>query len=107
MNNEETLRVIRKHALEAIFQVMRVVTNYRKGQKQFKKIAKHLKNTSARPPIYEREYPEKLSTASLSDSVGVTKPTSLLLFVQPDKNFWKTRQVSKTPMFRQFSAINR
>ena len=35
--------------------------------------------------MYDRAYPEMLSTASPGNPVGITKPISLLLFVQPDK----------------------
>ena len=84
-NNEETLIVIRRRTLKAIFQVMRVAVNYRKGQKQLKKIAVHLKTTLARPPSYDGAYPEKLSTAFLGNPVDVTKPSLLELFVQQDK----------------------
>ena len=41
-NTEEMLSVFRRHALEEIFQVMRVAVKYRKGQRQLKKIALHL-----------------------------------------------------------------
>ena len=78
-------RVSRRHTLEAIFQVMRVAVNYRKGQKQSKTIALYLKSTLARPPIYNRAYPEKLWSASPSNPVGVTKPNLILLFVQLDE----------------------
>ena len=37
LGTHEMLSVIRRHTLEAIFEVMRVVVNYRKGQKQRKK----------------------------------------------------------------------
>ena len=37
MNNEEMLRIIRRHTFEANLQVMRVAVNYRKGLKQLKK----------------------------------------------------------------------
>ena len=80
-------RVIRRHILEAIFQVMRVVANYRKGQKQLKKIVLHLKITLARPPINDRAYPEMLPAASPGNPLAITKLSSLLLFVQPDKKF--------------------
>ena len=74
MNTQEVLRVFRRHTGEAIFQAMRIVVNYRKGQKQLKKITLHLESTLARPPIYDRASNEKLSTASPNKSVGVKKP---------------------------------
>ena len=87
MGTQDRLRVIRRHTPEAIFQVMRIVVNYRKGQKQLKKIALHLESTLAGAPIYERAYLDKLSTVFLGNPVEITKPSSLLLFVQPDKMF--------------------
>ena len=81
------LRVIRKHSLEAIFEVMRVVVNYRDGQKQMEKIALHIKSTLAPPLINDRAYPELLSTASPGNPVAIAKRSSLWLFVHPDKKF--------------------
>ena len=66
---------------------MRVVLNYREGQKQFKKIILHPKSTLARPPPHDRAQPEILSTASPGNPVSIMKPSSLLLFVQLDKKF--------------------
>ena len=84
MNNESMQTVIRRHSLETILQAMRAAVNYCKGQKQLKK-ALHPKSTLARPPIYDRAYPEKLWTASEGNPLGVAKPILILLFVQPDK----------------------
>ena len=82
MNNEEMLRVIRTHTLEAIFQVMRVAVNNRKGQKQLKILgALHLKSTLPRPTIYKGEYPEKHCTVPSGNPVGVKKPSIISLFV--------------------------
>ena len=64
---------------------MRAVVNYRKGQKQLKKIALHLKSSLARPPIYDRLCPEKPSTASPGNPVGTKKLGSFLLLVQQDE----------------------
>ena len=87
MNNEEKLRVSRRQTLQAISQVMRVVVNPRKGQKQLKKLAIHLKRTLARQPIYDQAYREKLSTSSPSKLVVFMQPSFLLLFKQPEKVF--------------------
>ena len=81
MNIQKMLRVIRRHTLE----VIRVLVNYRKVKRQLKKIALHLESTLARPPICDGAYPEKLLTASPGNPVGVMKPGSHFLFVQPDK----------------------
>ena len=81
MNNEEILRVVSRHTLEPILQVMRVAINSRKRQKELK----HPKSNLARPPIYEGAYPQKLWTASPGNPVGVTKPSLNLLYVQLDK----------------------
>ena len=95
MGSQEMLRFIRRHILEAIFQVMREV-NCRKGQKQLKQIVLHLKSTPW-PPIYDRAYPALLSTASAGNPVGIAKPSSLILFVQPHKNFLKqSRNIKET-----------
>ena len=75
-----------RHTLEAIFQVMRLVVNYRKGQKQLERNVLHLKSTLATPPIYNRAYSEMLSTAFPGNPVCTRKPSSLL-FVQPDRKF--------------------
>ena len=64
MISEETLRVITRHALEAIVYVMRVAVKYGKGQKELKIIVLHLKSTLARPTFRDAAYPEKLWTAS-------------------------------------------
>ena len=79
------LKVIRRHILEAIFQVMRVGVSYHKGQKQLIKSALHLKSTLARPPIYNKTCPKKLSTASLGNPAGIKKPSLPLSFVQHDE----------------------
>ena len=94
MGTQERLRDISRHTLEAIFQVMTVVVNYSKGQKQMKKIVLHPKSTLTRPPIYDRAKPEMLSTASPGNSVSMTNLSSLLLFVQPDKKVFG--RVAKT-----------
>ena len=86
MGTQEMLTVIRRNILEAFLHVMSVV-NYRKGQKQLKTFALHLKSTLARPPIYNGAYPEMLSTASAGNPVGIMKPTSYLLIVQLAKKF--------------------
>ena len=84
-NTEEMLRVFRRQALQSIFHVRRMAVNHRKGQKQSKKIALNLKNTWARPTIYDWAYSEKPSTAFPSNQMSVTKPSLLSLFVQQDK----------------------
>ena len=82
MKSEEMLRVNRKQTFEAILSVMRVVVNYRKGQRQLKRMVLHLKSTSA---IYNGACHEKLWTASPGNPVGVTDPSLILSFVQPEK----------------------
>ena len=82
---------------------MRVVVNYRKGQKQLKKIVLHLKSTLARPPIYDRAYPQKLSTTSPGNPVGITKPSSILLIVQPiEKSLEESRSLEETNVLTTF-----
>ena len=107
MNNEEMLMVDRRHTLEAIFQVMRVAVNYRKRQKQIDIIiALYLKSTLSRPPIYDEACPEKLWTASPGNPVGLTKPSLILLFVQPDKKTLEESKSLREPNFWQFLAKN-
>ena len=96
MNNQEMLRVIGRPTLEVNLQIMRVVVNYRKGQKQLKKIPPHLTSTLARPPTNDRACPEIISTASPDNPLGVTKPSSLLLFVQPEKSLERSETVEET-----------
>ena len=81
------LRVIMRLTLEALFQLKSVVLIYHKETKQLKNFVLHVKSTLARPPIDIRVYPETLTTASSGNTVGIKKPSSLLLFVQPDKKF--------------------
>ena len=84
-NNENMPRVIRRQPLEATFLVMRVEISCREGQKQFKILALHLKRTFNRPTIYNGAYPEKMWIALPGNPMGVTKPSLIILFVQPDK----------------------
>ena len=85
-------RVIGRHTLDTISQVMTVAVKHRKGQKQLGTTALHLKSTLARQPIHNRAYPEKLSTASPDTPISVRKPSSLLLFVQTEKKSLERRQ---------------
>ena len=76
---------------------MRQLVKYRKGTKQLKKIAQNPERTLARLPIYNRAYPKKLSSASPGNTVGVTKPCFLFLFVQQDKkSLEKSRNLEET-----------
>ena len=58
---------------------MRSVVKYRRKPKQLKNIALYLKSPLARPPFYDRAYPQKLSTASPGVPVGSTKPSFFYL----------------------------
>ena len=103
MTTQEMPTVIRRHTFEAIFQVMRVVVNYGKGQKQLKKIVLLLKSTLVRLRIYDRAYPEMLSTTSPRNLVGIAKPSSLLLFVQPKNKFLEvSTKVTETYFLTNF-----
>ena len=51
MNNEDMLRVIRRHTHESVFQAKRVLVTYRKWQKQLKKL----------PNIQRVPWPDHLS----------------------------------------------
>ena len=92
MNIQDMLRVTRRHTLEVIFQVMRLVVNYRKGRKQLKN-ALYLESSMDRPPIYNRLYLEKPLTASPGNPVGATKSSSHLLFVQPVKKSTSLKEI--------------
>ena len=103
INTQEMQRVIRSHSVEPISEVMRVVVNYRKRQKQLKNIDLHLKSTLARSPISDRIYSEKTLIASPSKHMGVTKVSSVLLFVQLDKIFLEvSREDKETYFFEKF-----
>ena len=54
--------------------------NYSQGQKQLKNVL-NLKSTSARPPIYDREYPELPSTASPGNPVGINQEAQFTFIV--------------------------
>ena len=87
MGTQDMLIAIRRHTIAAIFQVMRNVVEYRKGGKHLKKNALNLKNALARPPVYDRAYSEVISNTAPGNPVGITKSSSILLFVEPDKGF--------------------
>ena len=78
------------------------------GPDSFEKTALHLKGILVRPPIYDREYPEKLYTASPGTLVGITQPSLVLLFVQLKKKFClrKSRQVFTKISFWEIPATN-
>ena len=99
MNTEEMLESIRRHTIERVFQMMTVVVNSPKRQNQLKKFAPNLKSVLARPPIYDRAYPKMLSTASPGNPIGITKPSSLLLFVQLHKNCLEESTKAKETYF--------
>ena len=48
-------------------------------------LALHPKRTFTRPPIYDEAYPKKMWIALPGNPVGVTKPSLITLYVQPDK----------------------
>ena len=85
INTEHMLRNFIRHTLAVSSQVKRVAVVHPTGQEQLKTIALHLESFLTRPSICDRGYPEKLSTASAGKPVCVTKPSSLLLFVEHDK----------------------
>ena len=108
MGTQKMLGVMGRHILESKFKVMRVKVN-RKGQKPLKKTALHLKSTLAGSSTFNRAYPGMFSTASPRKSAGITKPSSNLLFVQPDtdkKFLEESTKVEKNTIFWQFSAKN-
>ena len=78
---------------------MRVVVIYRKRRKQLKKIAPHLKSTSARTPTYSRAYSEMLSTASPDNLVALQSPDIFFLLVQPLKKLLEESTTVKEAYF--------
>ena len=58
MNTQEMPRVNRRHTIEKVFQVMKVVVNYLKRQKQFKKRSTS-KEYLGQTPIYDQAYPQR------------------------------------------------
>ena len=90
--------VIRRHTLGAIFEVMRVIVNYRKRQKQLKKIALHERvlwpdNLSTTERILKN--PQRLLHASQCSSC---QPI-YFCFCNRIKSFWKRWQRSRKPIF--------
>ena len=67
--------------------------------KKMEKIVLHLKSTLARPPIYNWSHPEMLSTASTVNALGITNPSSFLLFVQREKSFLKQSTIIQETYF--------
>ena len=76
---------------------MRVAVKCCKRQKRLEKFDLHLSNTLTTPPLYDRAYPEMLSTAS---PVGVTK------LYNRTKIDWEYRQVLRKLILRQLLAEN-
>ena len=105
-NNDEMLRFSRRRRLEAIFHLMRVAVNDRKGQNQLKKNTLHLERTLARPPLYDRAYPRKLWTAFPGNPVGVTRPSLISLFKQLDKTTLEDPTSTKGIFFDNFRQKN-
>ena len=69
MGTQKMLRVITRHTLEAIFQVMEATVKLSQRAKTIEKNC----------------HPEKLATASPGNPMDVTKPNLLSLFVQQDE----------------------
>ena len=85
MNTGHMLRVIRRHTLEANFQVMTVAVKLSKRAMTIEKNCSTSKEYLGQTtPIFDRTYAEKFTSASLGYPAGVTNPI-LLLFVQQDK----------------------
>ena len=87
------LKVIRRHTLDAIFPVMRIVLNYRKGQKQLTKIAKHLESTLA----YLRRSKPRKALGCLSRHKSAHHQAQFTFIAQPDiKSLEESTKVKKT-----------
>ena len=82
----EMQSVIRRQALEEIFQVMTSPSKLSQRAATMEKNDVNLKSSLARSPFCDRAYPEKPTIASPGHPVGVM-PSLLHLFVQQDKKF--------------------
>ena len=56
-------------------------------------------NTLAKTTIYDRAQREMLQTSTPGNPTSIMKPSSLLLFLQPDKFFWDCRQSFRKQFF--------
>ena len=83
MGTQKMLRVIRRHILEAFFSG----DESRKLSQRAKTIEKKIST----------------STESAGNPVGITKPSLLSLFVQPDKKFWEQSTKVKETYFLTIS----
>ena len=63
---------------------MRLSWTIAMGKNIWKKIVLHPRTTLARPSIYDQALPERLSTISPDNPVGVRKPPLFFFFGQPD-----------------------
>ena len=80
---------MRRHTLDAICPVMRIVVNYCKGQKQVTKSAKHLETTLA----YPRSSKPRKALGCLSRQKSARHKAQFTFIVQPDI---KTLEASTT-----------
>ena len=85
MNNEEMLKVFRKTRTRGNFPGDENRNKLSQRVEANEKKALQLKSTLARPRIYDGRYPEELWTASPGNSLGVMRPSLILMFLQSDR----------------------
>ena len=88
MSNEHSgdAKGYRETQIRSVFPGDQSRSKLSQSTKTIGKMLHNLKSTLARPPIYDRAYPDKLSAAASDNPLGVTKPSSLSLFVQPNES---------------------
>ena len=99
MSTQEILKVITRHTLEAVFQVMEAAVKLSQRAKTIEKKLPCTWSTLATPPIYNQVYPEKLATSSPGNPIDVTKPSLVLLLVQQNEKCVEEVTSIKKPMF--------
>ena len=106
MGTQEMLRVITRHTLEVIFQVMEAAVKLSRRAKTIeKKIALQLEYFG-HTTYLQRAHPDKLATASPGNPMQFMKPSLLFYLYNRIKSLCKSRQILKKPMFSQLSAKN-
>ena len=83
---------------------MRLSWTIATGKNIWKKIVLHPRTTLARPSIYDQALPERLSTISPDNPVGVRKPPFFFFFGQPDTRSLEQSTEAKEIYFLTISS---
>ena len=83
---------------------MRLSWTIATGKNIWKKIVLHPRTTLARPSIYDQALPERLSTISPDNPVGVRKPPLFFFFGQPDTRSLEQSTEAKEIYFLTISS---